>query len=109
MEGISSSQESSHMAVPTFNNVEEIVAVTNENLNDSMYIGDNVFLPEKKDIGRCYRIDFVLKNTQETKRMIKAKLIEESAKLQKMIDKKMEKTTIEEQEKKIAKWECMNI
>jgi hypothetical protein len=26
-----------------------------------------------------------------------------------MIDKKMEKTTIEEQEKKIAKWECMNI
>jgi len=52
-------------------NVEELIAVTNNQLEDTLYIADGVIIPDKKDISRCYRSDFTLKTKEEAKKIIK--------------------------------------
>jgi len=53
--------------------VEELIAVTNDQLEDTLYIADGVIIPDKRDISRCYRSDFTLKTKQEAKKIIKDK------------------------------------
>ncbi len=73
MGGIEAAQESSHDKAYHITNVEELIAVTNDQLEDILYIADDVFIPEKKNIGRCYRSDFKLKTKAEAKELIRNK------------------------------------
>jgi hypothetical protein len=67
----------------TFNNVGEIIDFTNDTLGDNMYIGEKddqlpeskSFMPEKKDIGRCYWTDFTLKTKKEAEKLMDQKPI----------------------------------
>jgi len=53
--------------------VQELITVTNEQLDDILYIADDIFIPEKKNIGRCYRSDFELKTKDEAQKLVKDK------------------------------------
>lgn len=55
--------------------VEDLVVKTNSQLDDALYIANNVFIPEKKDIRRCYRTDFQLKTKGEAEQIVKEKKI----------------------------------
>ncbi|MEI6672036.1 MAG: hypothetical protein WCL02_01400 [bacterium] len=59
--------------------MQELIKINNEEtkdqLQDTLYIADNIFIPEKKDIKRCYRTNFTLKTQKETKRLSKEKKI----------------------------------
>ena len=70
--------ESSTTKPHTFANVNEIITVTNNEIADDMDDTLYMHLPEKKDIGRCYRWkkDFTLKTKKEAKKIIKEKKIE---------------------------------
>ena len=57
------------------NNVDELIKVTNAQLEDTLYIADNIFIPGQKNIGRCYRSDFTLKTQKEAKELFKDKKI----------------------------------
>lgn len=59
--------------IPIFKKIEDVVETTNAHLTDSIYIWDGAFLPDKKDIGRCYRPDFSLKTNKEVNELIKNK------------------------------------
>ena len=79
MKGLIAAQESSHTTKPhNFTNVEDVITVTNSQLGATMlYIADNVFIPKKNEICRCYRSneDFVLKTREEAKKLIKDKKV----------------------------------
>jgi len=55
--------------------VEKLIAKTNNQLGDALYIAEDIFIPQKKDIKRCYRTDFELKTKEEAKKIIKEKKI----------------------------------
>lgn len=55
--------------------VKDISTDTNENLHDSMYIWEHIFLQDKKSIGRCYRPDFSLKSREEVQKISNKKNI----------------------------------
>lgn len=57
----------------SFTNIGEVINVTNGEIKDTLYIAENIHIPEKKDIGRCYRPDFVLKTKEEAKILVKEK------------------------------------
>lgn len=70
-------KEEQDTKVHAFTNVGEIIGFTNDNLGDTMYIGerDGQFIPEKKNIGRCYRTDFTLKTKKEAQKILDEKAI----------------------------------
>jgi len=43
---------------------------TSDKLQDTLYIADDVFMPQKKNVGRCYRSDFTLKTKQEAEKLV---------------------------------------
>ena len=55
--------------------IKKIIDDTNENLHDSMYIWEHIFLQDKKSIGRCYRTDFSLKTRKEVQKLSNEKNI----------------------------------
>lgn len=55
--------------------VEELIEKTNEQLDDALFIAEDVHIPEKKDIKRCYRANFELKTNKEAKKIVKEKKI----------------------------------
>lgn len=55
--------------------VEELVAQTNDQLDDALFIAEDIHIPEKKDIKRCYRTDFELKTNKEAKELMSEKKI----------------------------------
>lgn len=57
----------------SFTNIGELIKVTNEELEDTLYIAEDTHIPEKKDIARCYRSDFELKTKEEVKILVKEK------------------------------------
>lgn len=59
----------------TINNVQELIRITNFQLEDILYISDNVFIPEKKAIGRCYRSEFTLKTQKEAEELYNDKKV----------------------------------
>ncbi|MEI6774344.1 MAG: hypothetical protein WCL18_06225 [bacterium] len=67
------SQKLSETKTYHITNVEELIAVTNDQLEDTLYIADGVIIPDKKDISRCYRSDFTLKTKKEAQKIIKNK------------------------------------
>lgn len=64
----------------TFTTVEELITITNEELDDTLYIADDIFIPEKKNIWRCYWTDFSLKTLKEAYDLVKKKLASMSPK-----------------------------
>lgn len=65
------SQELSHTTKAYhFTNVDEVINVTNDQLEDTFYIADDIFVPEKKNIARCYRSDFKLKTREEAQKTV---------------------------------------
>ncbi len=62
--------------IPSFTNVKEVITVTNDELLvDIFYKSDSTHIPKKKDIARCYRTDFTLKNKKEAKILVKENAI----------------------------------
>ena len=59
-------QKASTKANNNFTNLKDIQA----KLHDALYIGAE-FVPEKKNIGRCYRSDFTLKTRKEAEALVK--------------------------------------
>lgn len=57
----------------TVSNVQELMVVTNDQLEDILFISEEVHIPEKKNIRRCYRSDFELKTKEEVKELVKQK------------------------------------
>ena len=53
--------------------MDEVITITNNQLEDILYIADDIFIPEKKNIARCYRSDFTLKSKKEAKELVKRK------------------------------------
>lgn len=56
-------------AIP-IQNIEELIAMTNTQLEETMYIADDIFVPNKNNIHRCYRSDFTLKTEKEAKALL---------------------------------------
>lgn len=54
-------------------NIQELIKMTNSQLEDTLYIADDIFLPGQKNIGRCYRSDFMLKTQKEVQELCKDK------------------------------------
>ena len=59
-----------------FTNVKEVISITNkEIIDDMLYIADDIFIPEKKNMARCYRSNFTLKSKDDVKKMVHKKKI----------------------------------
>ncbi|MEI7557604.1 MAG: hypothetical protein WCJ45_01860 [bacterium] len=65
------------------NTVRELIRATNSQLEDTLYIADEVFIPAKKNIARCYRSDFTLKTKKEAEALAEEHKITISDKLTK--------------------------
>lgn len=59
--------------------VQELIKINNDEtkdqLQDTLYIADNISVPEKKDIKRCYWTNFTLKTQKEAQKLVNEKKI----------------------------------
>lgn len=49
--------------------IDDLIEMTNEHLKDTLFIEG--FLPDKKDIKRCYRSNFSLKTRKEAEELMR--------------------------------------
>lgn len=66
-------QESINVKKNQVRSLEELIALTNTQLDDALYIAEDIFLPQKEHIKHCYRTDFELKTHVEAKKIIQEK------------------------------------
>lgn len=69
------SQENLGIKKANIRSVRELINLTNTQLDDALYITEDIFIPQKKDIKRCYRTDFELKTQKEAKKIMSEKKI----------------------------------
>lgn len=59
----------------TFTNVADLIKTTNGQIEDTLYIADDIFIPKTKNIGRCYRSDFTFETREQAEKLVKEKKI----------------------------------
>ncbi len=57
----------------TITNTEELIAITNNQIGDILYISEKIFISETKDIKHIYRSDFALKTKKEAEELVRNK------------------------------------
>jgi hypothetical protein len=57
----------------TFTNVADLIKTTNGQIEDTLYIADDIFIPKKKNIGRCYRSDFTFETKEQAEKLVQEK------------------------------------
>jgi len=57
----------------TITNTEELIKITNNQIEDVLYISEKIFIPETKNIKHLYRSDFMLKTKKEAEELVKNK------------------------------------
>lgn len=57
----------------TFTNVADLIKTTNGQIEDTLYIADDIFIPKTKNIGRCYRSDFTFETKEQAEKLVQEK------------------------------------
>lgn len=57
----------------TFTNVADLIKTTNGQIEDTLYIADDIFIPKTKNIGRCYRSDFTFETREQAEKLVQEK------------------------------------
>lgn len=57
----------------TFTNVADLIRTTNGQIEDTLYIADDIFIPKTKNIGRCYRSDFTFETKAQAEKLVQEK------------------------------------
>ncbi len=61
------------LQIHTITNTEELIQITNNQIEDVLYISEKICIPETKNIKHIYRSDFELKSKKEANELVKQK------------------------------------